>query len=178
MSQIEKDVDALIYKWGNSGSPVLRDEIVKYIGSRPVAVGVAHIEDHGPGVWVEPPQPVEPVAGQALTEDVICGVLYRTSTDESEDGKWIEERECRKVAKAIMSHATALQHPQPKAVSGAVPEPSAGLLSKWAHDLDYSDLDEEAEAFAKNFKTIPDAASRGFYVGWKLALLTSRQEGR
>lgn len=56
-----------------------------------------------------------------------------------------------------------------------VPEPSAGLLAKWAHDLEYSTLDEEAEAFAKNFKTIPDAASRGFYVGWKLALLTSRQ---
>lgn len=36
-----------------------------------------------------------------LTEDIIAGVLYHNSTDDSEDGKWIEEREYRKIARLI-----------------------------------------------------------------------------
>lgn len=55
-------------------------------------------------------------------------------------------------------------------------EPSAGLLAQWAHNGVYTEMDKEAEAFAANFKSIPDAASRGFYVGWKLAVTTLTKE--
>lgn len=53
--------------------------------------------------------------------------------------------------------------------------PSAGLLEKWAHNGEYTDLDKEAEAFASNFTSIPNAASRGYYVGWRLAIAIIRQ---
>lgn len=36
-----------------------------------------------------------------LTEDILAGILYSNSTNASEDGKWIEEREYRKLAKII-----------------------------------------------------------------------------
>ena len=61
---------------------------------------------------------------------------------------------------------------------GAVVEaPDPVKLTQWAFNGEYTDLDKEAEAFAANFTTIPNAAARGYYIGWKLALAAIRNGG-
>jgi len=78
-----------------------------------------------------------------------------------------------------LAHLTTTQ----SAPAAEVPsvEPSMEALIEWACNVETTELDEEAEAFANRGDKpilVPDSAARGFYVGWKLALLTSLTEGK
>lgn len=118
-------------------------------------------------ITFHPPVP-SPVVAVPSVEELVGLPLLK------DNGDWGGLKINKPTAQAIHAHllATTKQAPDVEA------EPSAGLLAKWAHNGEYTDLDREAEAFAANFSSVPNAASRGFYVGWKLALAALKNGGK
>jgi hypothetical protein len=142
------------------------------------------------------PQSVAPVQGGGV-ELMKCPADLRDAVNNSDEFQWIvydmdlmpEQITTKNQACGLRGawemytrlkalRTTTQSAPSVGSVPSVEPEPSVRLLRKWAHNGEYTGLDKEAEAFATYIIDIPDAASRGFYVGWKLALLTSRTEGK